>query len=180
MPNEKKLENGLLVPTTQIFTNIHDEVLKESMATHNFAHAGMRDDSILDYLCNRLELHRYKENMVDNIYYVGTEIFFNIACRHPFADGNKRSAYISALTFIGVNFSRNFSGARVYVTENEKQGRVIETIAKWGEGSDYSELEKLIRETGIVKTERKINENDVKSFINSFLRNTIRFEQVQK
>jgi len=180
----KKLSNGLIIPTKYGLIDIHNRLIDQSLKTKNIGHYGLRDDSILDYLCDKLENHRYKENQEDNAYYVGTEIFFNIACRHPFTDGNKRTAYIAALAYIAHNFSEicgKNKAFRFFLKKNPKLGQTIETIAKWGEGSNYKSLEDLISKAGLMgKKSRKLNEEDVKRFINFILRNNIQLEKVDK
>ncbi|MCX6769028.1 MAG: Fic family protein, partial [Candidatus Micrarchaeota archaeon] len=104
---------------------------------------------------------------------IGTEIFFQIACRHPFTDGNKRTAYIASLFFAEINL-REINGA----TEEhrvENAGKIIATIAGWGEPSDVSSLEQMVFESGVIGRKRRpLREEDVKGFINRFLRNSIR------
>jgi prophage maintenance system killer protein len=168
----ERMDNGLLVPTKKALIAIHDIIL-ESLDEQDERHYGILNDSILDYLCHKLKLHNYKEDKIANSYYIGTEIFFQIACRHPFIDGNKRTAYISSLFFARINLreiNRATEGRRV-----ENAGKIIETIAGWGEASDVSSLEKMVFESGMIgKRRRPLHEEDVKGFINRFLRNSIR------
>jgi len=167
------MDNGLLIPTKKALVAIHDRIIRESLSEQNVGHYGMRDDSMLDYLCHKLKLHTYKEDNAANSYYIGTEIFFQIACRHPFTDGNKRTAYVASLFFTGVNLLgvRNSLEWR----KAEDAGKIVETIARWGETSDVSSLEKMVFESGIIgKKRRPLGEGDVKGFINHFLRNNIR------
>ena len=121
---------------------------------------------------------------MDNVYYIGTEIFFQIACRHPCTDGNKRTAYISSSAFITYNFSELYGKNKVFrffMKKDVKLGQTIETIAKWGEGSNYKSLEDLVFKAGLMgKRKRKLNEEDVKRFINFILRINIQLEKVGK
>lgn len=165
------LPNQLVIPTKDGLINIHNQIIQESIKTQSIGHYGVRDDSILDYLCDKLAIHKYKDDQLYNIYYIGTEVFFQIACRHPFTDANKRTAYIASLYIIGVNLLHLYGKTHSFYIKQENDGRIIETIAKWGEGSNVESLEKLIfqgKKPG--KKKHDINEADVKQFINSFLR----------
>jgi prophage maintenance system killer protein len=177
----QRLRGGTLIPTKELLTLVHDEVIEDSIKTTNIGHQGTRDDSILDFLCYKLEGHRYKEDAVSNAYYVGTETFFTIACRHPFIDGNKRTAYASSTLLVFANLSEALGeGASLELAEEADTGKTIETIARWGEGSDSSSLEKMVLDAGLLgkgKGSRKMREEDVKRFINKFLRNTIRVHE---
>lgn len=175
----RRLKGGTLVPTKGLLTLIHDEVIADSIKTTNIGHQGTRDDSILEYLCYRLGGHKYGEDAVSNAYYVGTETFFTIACRHPFIDGNKRTAYASATLAVFANLSEALGeGKAIELAEEEDTGKTIETIARWGEGSDSSSLRELLYNEGMLgKKKREMKEEDVKRFINKFLRNTIRVQE---
>jgi hypothetical protein len=110
---------------------------------------------------------------------VGTETFFTIACRHPFIDGNKRTAYASSTLLVFANLSEALGeGHELELSEEADTGEVIETIARWGEGSDSSPLLELVQEAGLLgKGRTMMNEEDVKRFINKFLRETIRVHE---
>lgn len=171
----RKLPAGPMVPTKNLIIQIHDEVIADSIKTTNVGHQGIRDDSILEYLCFKLRGHKYKKDSIANAYYVGTEVFFNIACRHPFIDGNKRTAYAASTLSIFANLSEiSGEGGSLELSEYSNTGKTIETIARWGEGSDSSSLVELVQEAGFLgKSGREMNEEDVKKFINHFLRNSI-------
>jgi prophage maintenance system killer protein len=185
MENEEGPESGLLkapggtlLPTRELLVSVHDEVISDSIKTINIGHHGIRDDSILDYLCYKLEGHSYKKDAVSNAYYVGTEVFFNIACRHPFIDGNKRTAYASSTLLVFANLSEALGEGELELAEEADTGQVIEKIARWGEGSDSLSLLELVREAGLLgKGRSEMNEEDVKRFINKFLRETIRVHE---
>jgi prophage maintenance system killer protein len=179
LPGMAKLQNGAMIPTKELLTLIHDEVISDSIKTTNIGHHGIRDDSILEYLCYKLSEHKYKENALSNTYYIGTEIFFTIACRHPFIDGNKRTAYASSTLTIFANLAEMSTiGKELELSEEADTGETIEKIARWGEGSDSSSLEELAFNAGILgKRKREMEEEDVKRFINKFLRNTIRVHE---
>ncbi len=170
-----KLENGLIIPTKHELMGIHDSIIRESEQAEK--HYGIRDDSVLEHLCSKLQIHRYAGNGLANAYYIGTEVFFHIACRHPFVDGNKRTAQIASQFFIRTNLIEMGYGAGVEIVSDDV-GKVVETIARWCEGSDRAALEKLIYGSGVIgKRSREITETDVKSYINAFLRNTIRIKK---
>ncbi|MGV8176727.1 MAG: Fic family protein [Candidatus Bilamarchaeaceae archaeon] len=180
------LPTGLFIPTKESLLKIHDRVIEESLRTQNVGHYGVRDTAVLEYLLDRLAGHRYGENMAENVYYVGTELFFTMACRHPFTDGNKRTAFISSALVIVFNLAqlqaRGYKGKikdpGKMEWKEENRGPVIETIARWVEGVPSSELEKLIFNAGIMgKKRRELKEEDVKRFVNSFLKNNLVIER---
>lgn len=181
----KALESGLRIPTKQGLITLHDSVINASKQTKDVVHYGIRDESVLEQLCSKLEIHKYKgdKDRLRDIYHIGTEIFYHVVyhvvCRHPFTDGNKRTAYIAALFFIGFNLRGQYGARAVVHLKLEDTDKVIEEIAKWGQDTDISRLKKLIQESGVIgKKAREINDQDVKNYINAFLRHNIRIEGV--
>ncbi len=75
---------------------LHDESLAEHGGT-----SGMRDEGLLDSaLARPLNLAAYES---PNHAALGTTYGFGIAKNHPFVDGNKRAAFLSAGLFLSLN-----------------------------------------------------------------------------
>ncbi|GMV60973.1 MAG: death-on-curing protein [Parvibaculum sp.] len=63
--------------------------------------AGMRDEGLLDSALNRpLNKFAYEE---PDLFDLAAAYAYGIATNHPFVDGNKRTAYVAALTFLRLN-----------------------------------------------------------------------------
>jgi death on curing protein len=75
---------------------LHDEDLAEHGGL-----SGLRDEGLLDSaLARRLNLHAYgKPTMAE----LAAAYGFGIARNHPFADGNKRAAFLATGLFLGIN-----------------------------------------------------------------------------
>jgi death-on-curing protein len=74
---------------------------QESLAEHGGAE-GLRDAGLLDSAMARARnLHAY-EDVIDP-FRLAAAYAFGIAKNHPFADGNKRAAFIAAGLFLRIN-----------------------------------------------------------------------------
>jgi len=74
---------------------------QESLAEHGGAD-GLRDAGLLDSAMARARnLHAY-EGVID-LFRLAAFYAFGIAKNHPFADGNKRAAFIAAGVFLRIN-----------------------------------------------------------------------------
>ena len=75
---------------------IHDRQLAEYGGA-----AGVRDAGLLDSALSRPQnKHAYGE---DDPFVLAASYAFGIARNHPFLDGNKRTAWVSARTFLALN-----------------------------------------------------------------------------
>ncbi len=73
---------------------------------------GIRDEGLLDSALNRpLNKFAYEE---PDIFELAAAYAYGIATNHPFVDGNKRTAYVAALTFLRLN------GYRIEAASTEK------------------------------------------------------------
>lgn len=82
----------------RLVLSIHDRQLAEHGGT-----AGVRDETLLESaLARPLQLYAYGEPPPDVMDLAAT-LAYGLARNHPFVDGNKRSAYVSCLTFLELN-----------------------------------------------------------------------------
>lgn len=84
------------------------------LATHGGA-SGVRDLGMLESALGRAQnRYAYEGSAIPRL---AADYAFGIARNHPFVDGNKRTAFMSAYTFLGLNgFSFEASEAEVVVT----------------------------------------------------------------
>jgi prophage maintenance system killer protein len=107
---------------------------------------------------------------------ISEDILFEIACRHPFIDGNKRTALISSNLFLAVNkelYAKNDELSRRYEVKYDPKEAVIrakqiELIADWNEDQPSEELHRFLIENGI-KIRHKICETHIRQYIRKFL-----------
>lgn len=108
-------------------TVIHDR----QIARHGGA-AGMRDRALLEMGCARaMNLAAYSDAGVAE---VAAAYAFGIAKAHAFVDGNKRTAFVAAFTFLRLNgvFLRPDPGMGVRMMEDLAADKVSEeAFAKW-------------------------------------------------
>ncbi|TYB80519.1 type II toxin-antitoxin system death-on-curing family toxin [Maritimibacter fusiformis] len=89
------MSNHIWVPLAAV-TIIHDR----QIARHGGA-PGMRDRALLEMGCARaMNLAAYKDAGVSEI---AAAYAFGIAKAHAFVDGNKRTAFVTAITFLRLN-----------------------------------------------------------------------------
>lgn len=75
---------------------LHDE----SLANHGGL-SGIRDSGLLESALERPKnRHHYGDGDIHNL---AGEYAFGVARNHPFLDGNKRTAFLAAATFLAVN-----------------------------------------------------------------------------
>lgn len=76
----------------------------ESLAEHGGLE-GLRDEGLLDSALGRARnIHAYEE--VTDLARLAAAYGFGIAKNHPFADGNKRAAFLAVGLFLGLNGQR--------------------------------------------------------------------------
>jgi death on curing protein len=82
---------------------------------------GVRDEGLLDSaLARPLNKFAYEE---PDLFDLAAAYAYGIATNHPFVDGNKRTAYVTALTFLRLN------GFRVEASQTEKYETFIRLAA---------------------------------------------------
>lgn len=166
MPNEYNLIklNNKVYPTKEFLIHVNQNLI--SIAENPNTSPGVRYDAILEHLIEKL-----KYTNMDSLDLV-TEVFFTIACNHPFLDGNKRTAYISAVFLLLMNLDFK----NVHITKHKgitPQGETIKALAQWGEcylsglETNYDEnLIRIMREYDEFKEiESPLSEETVKKFI---------------
>ncbi len=82
---------------------------------------GVRDEGLLDFALDRPQnKFAYEE---PDLFTLAAAYAYGIATNHPFVDGNKRTAYVTALTFLRLN------GYRVEASQTEKYDTFIKLAA---------------------------------------------------
>jgi len=116
--------NNRVFPTVDFLIHINQNLI--SIAENPTTSPGVRYEAILEHLINKLKYE--KHDSLDMV----TEIFFTIACNHPFLDGNKRTAYVSAVFLLMMNLEfKNIHLSHHNVLT--PQGKIIKALAQWGE-----------------------------------------------
>ena len=139
----KRLPNGTLIPTEDAIILIHDMIIEDRKSLGKEDPISIRDRGLIRHLCDTLtdRAHKYKENQRENALYVATETFYYIACEHPFTEGNKSTAYVSALFLLNINLSL---GKPNLLDSPPKEAEEIVKLAD--AGKEPSEVRKLIKE----------------------------------
>jgi death-on-curing family protein len=156
--------NNKVFPTVDFLIHINQNLI--SIAENPTTSPGVRYEAILEHLIDKLKYE--KHDSLDMV----TEIFFTIACNHPFLDGNKRTAYVSAVFLLMMNLE--FKNLH-FSTHNTltPQGETIKALAQWGESylsemeTNYDEkLINIMREYEEFKEVKSpLSEETVKKFI---------------
>ena len=81
-------KDTLWYPNLAFTLKVHDIVANE----------GLRDEAGLDLICHKVRDKRY-ETLTDKAAF----LLYNIATKHPFINGNKRTALATALSFLVMN-----------------------------------------------------------------------------
>ena len=105
---------------------IHHEQLREHGGL-----IGIKDENALEAAIARPQHKAAYEN--PDVYELAAAYLFGIARNHPFSDGNKRTAFLAAYTFLAIHSQR--------LTAN--QGEVIEFVLEVAAGQ--------VNESGIAK-----------------------------
>lgn len=77
--------------TTEEIVAIHDEIVKETGG-----HSGILSGGNLDFIVSQTEVPRSLERK-------SATLFYGILTKHPFVDGNKRTALEAMKTFLHLN-----------------------------------------------------------------------------
>jgi death-on-curing protein len=77
-----------------------EKIHQEQLAEHGGL-PGLKDENALEAaLARPLHKHAYGE---DGLFLLGASYLYGFARNHPFSDGNKRTAYLAAFTFLLIN-----------------------------------------------------------------------------
>ena len=112
--------------TREAIEIIHREQLREHGGL-----IGIKDENALEAAIARPQHKAAYEN--PDVYELAAAYLFGIARNHPFSDGNKRTAFLAAYTFLAIHSQR--------FTAN--QGEVIEFVLEVAAGQ--------VNESGIAK-----------------------------
>ena len=112
--------------TREAIEVIHREQLREHGGL-----IGIKDENALEAAIARPQHKAAYEN--PDVYELAAAYLFGIARNHPFSDGNKRTAFLAAYTFLAIHSQR--------LTAN--QGEVIEFVLEVAAGQ--------VNESGIAK-----------------------------
>jgi len=156
--------NNKVYPTVNFLVHVNKNLI--SIAENPTTSPGVRYEAILEHLIEKL-----KYTNMDSLDLV-TEVFFTIACNHPFLDGNKRTAYISSVFLLLMNLEFK----NIHLSEHKgmtPQGETIKALAQWGESylsgleTNYDEnLIKIMKEYEEFKEViSPLSEETVKKFI---------------
>ena len=80
---------------------------------------GIRDEGLLESALHR-PVQKFQYEPKSTLPELAASYSYGIARNHPFFDGNKRSALLAAIVFLGIN------GMKLHATEEEA---VLETLA---------------------------------------------------
>ncbi len=156
--------NNKVFPTVDFLIHVNKNLI--SIAENPTTSPGVRYEAILEYLIEKLKYENY--DSLD----IATEVFFTIACNHPFLDGNKRTALLSAVFLLLMNLEFK----NIHLSEYKPitpQGETIKALAQWGEcylsglETEYDrDLINIMREYNEFKNVKSpLSEETVKKFI---------------
>jgi death-on-curing family protein len=116
--------NNKVYPTVNFLIHINQNLI--SIAENPTTSPGVRYEAILQHLIEKLKYEQ--KDSLDMV----TDVFFTIACNHPFLDGNKRTAYVSAVFLLLMNLE--FKNIHFkHHNALTPQGETIKALAQWGE-----------------------------------------------
>lgn len=103
-------------PSKESLLALHDR----SIALHGGA-PGLRDDGLLESALAR-PANRFHYEGVDDVCVLAATYLVAVASNHPFADGNKRAAFLAAGLFLRLN-------ARRLIAEQADAARAVLAVA---------------------------------------------------
>lgn len=107
---------------------LHDRTI----ALHGGA-PGLRDEGMLESALARAA-NRFHYNGVDDVYDLAATYLVALASNHPFADGNKRAAFLAAGLFLALNGRRlraSQADAALKVMAVAAGDRDVDSLADW-------------------------------------------------
>jgi len=88
----------MIVLTVEQVLDFHTEIINELGGAH-----GIREMGLLISAIEMPTASMFGEFLHVSIYDKAAAYLYHMICNHPFADGNKRSGLVTALTFLEVN-----------------------------------------------------------------------------
>lgn len=64
---------------------------------------GIRDVGLIESACGRPQATAFGDDAYPGAWEKAAALLQSLACNHPFTDGNKRTAWLAAVTFLAVN-----------------------------------------------------------------------------
>lgn len=107
---------------------LHDR----SIALHGGV-PGLRDEGLLESALSR-PANRFHYEQIDNVHTLAATYVVGVASNHPFADGNKRAAFLAGGLFLGLNGLRlvaDQAEAALTVLAVAAGERDIDALAAW-------------------------------------------------
>ncbi|RCA10594.1 death on curing protein [Enterococcus durans] len=95
---------------------------------------GVKDSSPLDMTINQLSQSVFGEDLYPSIYDKASILAINLAKKHPFYNGNKRTALLAMVTFLEINgyttaFSQNEAVRFILaITTSKKEFDILKKI----------------------------------------------------
>jgi len=181
VPNKFHYDSpSFCLPTAEAVIILHEALDRVSTELEYDAPArGFRSKAQLDYLEERLLHKKYGCSKYQNILKSTEEMIFQIACRHPFTDGNKRTSLLCADLFCSLNDALYLGRDRRYSlyqfiagpTNALERAKKLELIADWNEGLPSSKLKTFLISQGI-QIRKNACEQHIRQYINKFLQET--------
>ena len=97
--------------TTEEILEIHDEIIKETGG-----HTGIISKGNIEFVISQMEIPK-------NVERKAAILFHGILTKHPFVDGNKRTAIASAETFLKEN-------GKVFIAGDKKLWEIVHDISE--------------------------------------------------
>lgn len=175
--DEKTREPKLTLPTADCLRWIHELLILYSKKKKiDPPQRGLKYEGQLEFFEKKLIERHFSKKKYDNVMKISEDILFEIACRHPFIDGNKRTALLASNIFLDINmgwYIKKDKRCTKYVCKSDpnyalSRGPKIKLIASWNEEDQCKELRDDLIKNGI-KIRRKVTEQHVRKFIRHFL-----------
>ncbi|MFA5077569.1 MAG: Fic family protein [Candidatus Micrarchaeia archaeon] len=182
-----KTNEGLILPTKQSLMELYRMLTEytREFANTDVMHYGLRYEGILTMLESRLQGKRYVKGPLENALSVSEELAFRIMCEHPFTDGNKRTALISAFFFLIMNLdyvNRNTGKRYAFLPSagnfdlgaQMERAKQMELLAAWNDQRRTRELYEFLTGNGIrVRSKNRITEDHIRQYLRKFLKELV-------
>jgi death-on-curing protein len=108
---------------------IHDETIEKEGGIF-----GIRDIGLVYSIAERPKMAMMGQEFYPDVFSKATAILEGLATFHVFADGNKRTAFIACLTFLGLNeyeLEVSTEQGLIFVLAVTTKKKTLEEIANW-------------------------------------------------
>ena len=139
---KKRVSKELIESSTKMIIIVHDMIIKESGGTF-----GIRDSGGIYNAAYRIL--NYVNKNIDNPYSIGAFVYQDLAKRHHFVDGNKRTAHCFAkiiLLSIGYHLKPKYCNATEFILAiaRDKNPKTFKEIRDWINKNSTKIIEKEI------------------------------------